>query len=525
MTANNFVDVLIVGAGPTGSALAIDLVRRGVSVRIIEKAPTAFGGSRAKGVQPRTMEVMEDLDVINDIVSGGSLYPKLGIHMGPFTVPWSMFRNVQPTNEVPYPNTWLIPQFRIDAALHARLKRLGVPVEFGLELVDFEQHAEFVVASVTSKGVTTRLRTRYLVGADGGASPVRRRLGVEFGGSTDEQDKILIVDGPVTGLARNRWHLWPRLGGQFVGACPLPHGDTFQWMIRMARGENPPEGLPAVSARIREATRDPRIVLQAIHWQSVFRPNIRLAETYRTGRVFLAGDAAHVHTPAGAQGLNTGVQDAYNLGWKLGQVLAGAPDRLLDTYEQERRPIAAGVLGLSTKKYKAIGSLNPSAVRRGKDEQQLALSYREGPLAANGSDSTGTLNAGDRAPDARLVGPDGQPIRLFEMLRGPQFTAIAYGTEAAQALKGLRWPDSGAGLNRVCMDSSTSRDGTYHSDPGQAFQKAYGLAGDTLLLIRPDGYIAHIASEDMLARTQALVAGLTPGSPSATAFASHAAAA
>jgi 2-polyprenyl-6-methoxyphenol hydroxylase-like FAD-dependent oxidoreductase len=510
MTSNGLVDVLIVGGGPTGTALAIDLARRGIGVRIIEKSPTAFGGSRAKGVQPRTLEVLEDLGVIDDIIAGGSLYPKLGIHLGPFTVPWSMFKNVQPRNDVPYPNTWLIPQLRVDAALHARLHRLGVAVEFGTELTGFEQHADSVTANIRSEGAEEQVRARYLVGADGGSSHVRGQLGVQFGGSTDEFDKILIVDGPVSGLARDRWHMWPRGGGQFVGACPLPHSDSFQWMIRLARGEAPPEGLPAVSARILKATGDRGIVLHRIHWQSVFRPNIRLAEAYRRGRVFLAGDAAHVHTPAGAQGLNTGIQDAYNIGWKLGQVLAGAPESLLDTYEQERRPIAAGVLGLSTRKYQAIGSLDPSAVRRGKDEQQLALSYREGPLAGDPADGTATLRAGDRAPDSKLVPADGGETRVFELLRGPHFTAIAFGTRAAQALACLQWPEAGAGLSRVYVGAQTSGSGIFCSDPGRHFQTTYGLNGDTLLLIRPDGYIAHIASKDILARTQERIAELAP---------------
>jgi 2-polyprenyl-6-methoxyphenol hydroxylase-like FAD-dependent oxidoreductase len=520
MKNTGFVDVLIVGAGPTGTTLAIDLVRRGFNVRIIEKAPSAFGGSRAKGVQPRSLEVMEDLEVIDDIIAGGSLYPKLGIHLGPFTIPWGMFKNVEPKNEVPYPNTWLIPQFRIDAALHARLKRLGVEAEFGAELVDFEQNADFVIANVASGGAKSQIRARYLVGADGGSSPVRRQLGVEFGGSTDELDKILIVDGPVSGLRRDRWHLWPRGGGQFVGACPLPHSDTFQWMIRMAPGEKPPEGLAAVSARILKATRDPKIMLHDIKWQSVFRPNIRLAEAYRRGRVFLAGDAAHVHTPAGAQGLNTGVQDAYNLGWKLGQVLAGAPESLLDSYEAERRPIAAGVLGLSTKKYNAISTLNASAVKRGKDEQQLTLSYRDGPLAREGSDATSTLEAGDRAPDSKLTRPDGGTIRLFELLSGPQFTAVAYGARAAHALDSLLWPDQGAKLSRVYIEARTAARSTSYSDPNQAFRKAYGLTEDTLLLIRPDGYVAHIATNEMLARTQALIVGLAPRRQTVTTAAS-----
>jgi 2-polyprenyl-6-methoxyphenol hydroxylase-like FAD-dependent oxidoreductase len=220
---------------------------------------------------------------------------------------------------------------------------------------------------------------------------VRKQLGVQFSGSTDEADRILIVDAAVSGgLSRKYWHVWPDLGGRFVGACPLPHSDLFQWMIRLDPSEEPPRSAEEITRRIRSHTNNKRLTVRDIAWQSVFRPNIRLAEHYRRGRVLLAGDA-HVHTPAGAQGLNTGIGDAYNLGWKLAQVLAGANDALLDSYEQERRPIAAGVLGLSTKKYQGIGKLDPSSYRRGKHEKQLALTYFGGPLASPAADRTATL--------------------------------------------------------------------------------------------------------------------------------------
>lgn len=505
----NVLDVLVVGSGPTGSTLAVDLARRGLAVRIIDKAAQVFGGSRAKGVQPRTMEVFEDLQVINDIIAGGSLYPKLGIHLGPFTIPWNMFRNVEATSAIPYPNTWLIPQFRIDAALHAQLQRLGTDVEFDKELIDLSQNGRTVTAKITSAEGVETVEARYLVGCDGGSSGVRKQLGIDFVGSTDEQDRILIVDASVTGLSRDRWHVWPRPGGRFIGACPLPHSDLFQWMIRLAPGEDPPKGLHEIAQRIRAHTGDRRLKLHNIQWQSVFRPNIRLAEKYRQGRVFIAGDAAHVHTPAGAQGLNTGTQDAYNLGWKLAQVLAGASEQLLDTYEAERHPVAAGVLGLSTKKYKAIAKLDPSAIRRGKDEQQLSISYQGGPLASRNSARTKTLQAGDRAPNAILRGASGQSVRLFDIYRGSHFTALAYGTGAIESLKKLQWPALGATLKRIVIDKPLASSTGALTDMGD-FAKLYGLSQDTLLLVRPDGYIAHIATHDMVASTQSATLTMVP---------------
>jgi 2-polyprenyl-6-methoxyphenol hydroxylase-like FAD-dependent oxidoreductase len=397
MTTTSTTDVLIVGAGPAGTALAIDLARRGVAVRLIDKAPHAFDGSRAKGIQPRTLEVLDDLGALPDILDHGALYPPMGIHLGPLTVPFRMMAKGRRSPDVPFPDTWLIPQHRTDRALHARFESLGGRVDFGTELVDFIDHGTHITARVTTTDGGEDITARYLVGADGGASRVRKVLGVEFSGSTDEADRILIVDAAVSGgLSRKYWHVWPGLKGRFVGACPLPHSDTFQWMIRLSPDEQPPQDLAQINARIQAHTRNKRLVLRDIQWQSVFRPNIRLA---------------HVHTPAGAQGLNTGIGDAYNLGWKLGQVLAGADDGLLDTYEQERQPIAAGVLGLSTKKYEGIGKFDPSSMRRGKDEKQLSLTYHGGPLAPLAADRTATLRVGDRAPNADVVDGHGNRVR------------------------------------------------------------------------------------------------------------------
>jgi len=503
-------DVLIAGAGPTGTALAIDLARRGISVRMIERSAQAFGGSRAKGVQPRSMEVFEDLGVVQDILREGSLYPKMGIHLGPVTIPLRMFSHSEASDAVPYPNTWLIPQFRIDGALHEAFERLGGSIEFRKELQSFTQEQDRVVCELATPHGPQRITARYLVGADGGSSAVRKQLGLDFIGSTDEEDRILIVDAATSGLARDRWHIWPGAKGRFIGACPLPHSEMFQWMIRLSAQETPPSALPAIAERIQSRIRNPRVQLNSIQWQSVFRPNIRLAEGYRRGRVFIAGDAAHVHTPAGAQGLNTGIQDAYNLGWKLAQVLAGAPQELLDTYQAERLPIAAGVLGLSTRKYEGIAKLDPSSLRRGKDEHQLRLTYQGGPLARS-RDATKTLRAGDRAPDARLRRlVDGAPVRLYEVFRGGHFTAIAFGPRAAHELSRLPWPSRGAALKRVVISGYGVAADVGLIDSSRSFERIYGVAGDTLMLIRPDGYIGHIETTDLLSGTAAAAATMTP---------------
>ncbi|MET7694278.1 FAD-dependent oxidoreductase [Streptomyces sp. NPDC005483] len=504
------VDVLIIGAGPTGSSLAIDLARRGADIRVVTKSDHAFDGSRAKGVQPRTLEVLEDLGALDAVLASGSTYPLLGIHLGPLAVPLRMMRIRRPSPDVPYPNTWLIPQHSTDRALHDRLEQLGHHVEFATTLVELTQTADLVTAKVAGPDGIEEITARYVVGADGGSSTVRKQLGVEFTGSTDEQDRMIIVDAVTTGLSRDRWHMWPRLGGKFAGACPLPHSDLFQWMIRLAADEEPVLDEAALNERIRSITGNRRITLSDIRWTSVFRPNIRLAERYGQGRVFIAGDAAHVHTPAGAQGLNTGIQDAYNLGWKLAQVLAGAEPALLDTYEAERMPIAAAVLGLSTKKYDGMTKLDPSSLKRGKDEQQLALTYFGSPLARADSNRTKTLRVGDRVPDAVLTGSDGKQIRLFDVLRGPRFTAVAHGRRAADSLDQLEWPAAGAQLKRIAVGATAERADHVLTDSAGTLGSVHGLIEDTLLLIRPDGYIGHIATGDMLSSIRTAIEALAP---------------
>jgi 2-polyprenyl-6-methoxyphenol hydroxylase-like FAD-dependent oxidoreductase len=407
----------------------------------------------------------------------------------------------------PYPNTWMAPQYRTDAVLHARLCALGGRIEYDGELLSFRQGDEAVTASVRIGGIEQTIRARYLVGADGGASRVRSEAGIGFSGETDENDRWIIVDAATTGLARSRWHTWPGKGGRMTAACPLPHTTVFQWMFRLAAGEDATLEPRALQALVLARTGDRRIRLGDIGWSTVFRPNIRLAESYRRGRVFLAGDAAHTHTPAGGQGLNTGVQDAYNLGWKLGQVIAGADDALLDTYEAERQPIAEEMLARSTRRYRAIGKASKSSLQRTADELQLDLSYRGGPLAPARDERS--VGIGDRAPDAVLVSADGARVRLFDLFRGPQFTAVAYGPKAAAALAAVTWPVGGAGLNTVFV-SGGKRSGASLSDGLGALRRIYGVKANTLLLIRPDGYIALLATQDwtnQIERVSAALAG------------------
>lgn len=469
--------VLIVGAGAAGLTLAIDLARRGVAFRIIDKGAAPFTGSRGKGIQPRSQEVLEDLGVLDKIAALGGRYPPrraYGPH-GARDMEMMEARAASPAE--PYIQPLMLPQALTEGVLRERLGEFGIHVEFGAELTGFDQRNDAVSASIQTAAGGETLNLRYLVGADGGASFVRKTLGIGFPGELLPV-RAVVADMVVDGLGRDAWHTWnaedrPKM----LSLCPLAGTSLFQLQAVL-----PLEGEADLSdanlAQMIE-TRTGRSDLRpkTILWRSAFQPSARLADRYRVGRVLLAGDAAHVHPPTGGQGLNTSIQDAYNLGWKLAAVLGGADEALLDTYEAERRPVAAEVLSLST------GLLRSGAVKRGRETHELDIGYFDSALALDGRDHVGRLAAGGRAPDAPLRGAAGQPIRLFEVLRGPQATLIAYeagDTRPASTPKGLQ-------IRRVGADGDLQDDGGH-------FARAYDLAPGDWVLVRPDGYVAAIAS-------------------------------
>ncbi|MFJ7159167.1 FAD-dependent monooxygenase [Streptomyces sp. NPDC101118] len=452
------VDVLVVGAGPTGLVLACDLARRGVRALVVERSGGLFPGSRGKGVQPRTLEVFDDLGVLGQVLKWGGLAPAAmawvdGRRVGEQPV----FEVVEPTEEAPYPGPWMLPQWRTQQILLERLRELGGDVRFGVELTGLAQDADAVTATLgTADGGTETVRARYAVAADGGRSTVRRLTGIPMTGEQVDPMPMVVADVVIPTLDRDNWHVFPPKGegAGFAALCPMPHAEDFQFVAQAAERR---DGITAddVRAMVAGLTHIRAEEVTEVRWASDFTVNAAMAERFREGRVFLAGDAAHVHSPAGGQGLNTSVQDAYNLGWKLAAVLReGAPEELLDTYEQERLPQAAAMLGLSTR-------IHRGEARRGAETRQLGIHLRESPLTRETRKglAEGALRAGDRAPDGRRDG-----LRLFDLYRGPQFTLLAVGTELPEELPPL------PGLR-------TARTGAY---------EAYGRG---LYLVRPDGYV------------------------------------
>lgn len=472
------IAVLICGAGASGLTLAIDLARRGVAFRLIEKLPTPFAGSRGKGIQPRSQEVFGDLGVIDRLFAVGGIYPPQREYLSDGSFTDSPMMEVSDLNPAePFNQPLMVPQFLTERVLRDRLGEFGHHVDYGCELTGFDQDVDHVIARIATAAGEEIVRARYLVGSDGGRSFVRSALGIDFPGKTLGV-RALVADVTLTGLSDDVWHRFGEGNMEHqIAICPLAGTDLFQIQVSV-----PLEGHVGVSATDLDAMIADRagrndIKVGTVGWAAVYAMNARLADRYRVGRVFLVGDAAHIHPPTGGQGLNTSVQDAYNLGWKLATVLEGAPVDLLDSYEEERRPIAAGMLGLSTG---LLTQMQQGVMQRGREVHQLDLSYAGCTLARGSDDSGRTLTGGDRAPDAQLMGAAGRPRRLFDLLAGPHWTLLQYGYAhaAIAARRGLITYSIGEGLEL--------------RDNHAQFQKAYGVKPGDRVLVRPDGYIGVI---------------------------------
>ncbi|WP_239700725.1 FAD-dependent oxidoreductase [Massilia sp. 9096] len=485
------MDVLICGAGAAGLTLALELARRGVRLRLIDRMEAPFHGSRGKGIQPRTLEIFEDLGVLDRLAARGGPYPPLREYAGDGSfVDTDVVEAPEPTPAEPFGAPLMLPQFLTEDALRRRLLEFGHRVEYGVTLDSFTQDETGVSVVLSGAQGRTRVRARYLAGADGGRSTVRHLLGIGFPGKTLGV-RAMVADVTLEGLSRAAWHRFNEGSmARQVAVCPLLGTDLFQVQAPVPlEGEDGGEvdlSAQGIEALVRARSGRDDIRVHAVSWASAYSMNARLAERYRVGRVFLAGDAAHIHPPTGGQGLNTSVQDAWNLGWKLAAALGmrepGAAERLLDSYEAERRPVAAAMLGLATR---LLDAARRGDLRRGRETRQLDIGYPDSPLALERPARADGLLAGQRAPDAPVRGAGGQPVRLFALLQGAHWTLI--GRDVAPALlDGLRRPGlrvHGFGPGGDLVDA----DGHFHA--------AYGLGPGQLLLVRPDGYIGAFTAD------------------------------
>jgi 4,5-epoxidase len=480
--------VLIAGAGPTGLALAIHLASCDVSVRVVDAADGPATTSRALGLQPRGVEVLERIGALGDLPQRSQSLLNMYYNEGPRTV--LRLRVGRAAAAMPK-QALLISQAEVEGALRHRFGELGGKIEWGTRLVAAHQTSDRVTATVrVTDGTEQCLEAEWLIGCDGAHSAVRKIAGIDFPGRK-LIERLLMVDVQARWpYDKNGSTTWMDTG-RMLSVTALPDN---VWRVF----SEPPPGLPdelseheiteRVLGEFSRRSGTGRDTVTEVRWASEFRLHRRLAQTYRRGRILLAGDAAHIQSPTGGQGQNTGLGDAENLGWKLGLVAGGRADqRLLDTYEAERRPLATKVLAatstavdimLPNRRWKRLvrdwlvmPAVRLPAVQRRlwSVASQLNISYRGGPLAAASRWWSGRPRPGDRVPDMTCRRPDGTETTLHAAIAGTWVVLARDQREAA------RHAESAAALLGADMVSTLVPMRTTQRD---------------VLFVRPDGHLA-----------------------------------
>ncbi|MFY1694348.1 FAD-dependent monooxygenase [Solwaraspora sp. WMMA2101] len=519
-------DVLIVGAGPTGLTAAIELARRGIDCRVIDTltSPPAQA-DKAIGVHCRTMEIWEDQGVVGEAMNAGSWLTGQAVFVNGHQV----YRGSWELPDLPYAHLGL-PQYETERILTDRLAALGVRPRRGTALTGFTSDDDGVTATVAhADGTTGTIRAQYLVGADGAHSTVRQLLGLTFTGGLGRFPQLFMLgdvdldwDMPAGHLLRFIHETDGQLDNMLV--CVPLRGESRYRIATMAppryfaatRGENAP---PGFSAELDEPTlADVQTVLDQLapagttasnlRWSSIFRISHGIVDRYRVGRVFVAGDAAHLHPPAGGQGMNTGIQDAWNLAWKLALAVRGlAAPGLLDSYQIERRPQGEQVVGRAVRLAFTDELEREDLTGQFLQEMSMLVSYADSPLVGEAVADPDALRAGpaagDRAPDVYgLHRPGvGHPLRLRDLTRGTRHTLLLYADstdETTLALVdkiGTDVRDQAYGEVEVYLivgpDAATPSlpHPPVVRDTDGAVRTRYGITGAAAYLIRPDGHV------------------------------------
>jgi 2-polyprenyl-6-methoxyphenol hydroxylase-like FAD-dependent oxidoreductase len=509
-------DVLVVGAGPVGLTMAAELARHGTRCRIIDQLAQPLPYCRAIGVTPRTLEVWEDMGIAREMIDAGLWIDGLRsfIHGHPPK------DNLLELDDLPYGELGL-PQYETERLLADHLGRFGIKVERGVTLAALDQRERDVQVRLDRADGTAETATfRTVVGCDGAHSAVRRALGIPFEG---EAFPMMFMLGDVhidwdlpRGMALRALRLVENAAPDMFIAIPLPEPGRYRVSMLAPAELAAPGGtghgiqseLPGPQlSQIQSVANDllpQKPKLSDLRWSSIFRISMRLADAYRRDRVFIAGDAAHIHPPTGGQGMNTGIQDAYNLAWKLALVLQGAAtEALLDSYQAERRPVGADVIARTRAASEGYGR-EPGGKPDRLSDTQILLSYRGTPWVRDdgaGLDAA-VPAAGDRAPDAHGLRRHGVgfPLRLFDVLHGTEHVLLAHlaQTGSDQVITDLAAfardaaTRFGSRLRVVAVAAGAPLAEPFavatYGDAEGALSAAYG-AQAAVFLVRPDGYI------------------------------------
>ncbi|TFY57158.1 hypothetical protein EVG20_g8650 [Dentipellis fragilis] len=534
------VDVLIVGSGPTGLVTALTLAQNGVSVRVVEKLPYFPRGQRGSGIMPRTLEVYQFLGCLEDVKTVGIPpveYLQWVDGKPAQTMPVMVYE--EPTPAIPERNYWLLGQDAACRILRDHLKMYGVEVEVATQLVSLDQTDEQVVGRVVKstlgEEIEEEITAKYVVGADGAKGVVRKLLGLTFLGETRDAVRVLIGDIEAWGLDHRHWHKFGDAPQDGFMLRPSDRGDENIFFLACF-GPN----LDYVRALtdhdyLREFMYNlshlPDLKLGKVESVGDYRPSIRLANSFRKGRAFIAGDAAHVHSVTGGQGMNSSIMDAFNLGWKLALACKGlASPILLDTYDTERVPVIKEMLERTTailnstyakeKPTKVSPWLRPTQLK------QLGVHYRWSPIVLDEQvDELGTtdkdkarqetastyvvedgdrLHAGDRAPDAPgLIDIKSEDARrLFEIYRPEYHTVLIFsasdGTTVDAVLAALEHYPKGLIRSAVIRPQRSTvpakgADLVLQDKETYAYNE-YGMKQDStgVAVVRPDGIIGAL---------------------------------
>jgi 2-polyprenyl-6-methoxyphenol hydroxylase-like FAD-dependent oxidoreductase len=487
--------VLIVGAGPTGLVLALWLTRLGIAVRIVDMAAEPGTTSRAVAVQARTLEFYRQIGLADAVIARGHDVSAANMWVAGRHVARAVLGDMG-AGISPYAYAFVFPQDEHERLLIERLRDAGVSVERQTELVDFEEHPDRIVARLKCEhGQLDTCEAAFIAGCDGGHSRVREALSIDFPGGTYEH-LFYVADVEARGVVMNgdvHVGLDPT---DFLAVFPLKGGRRAR-LVGTVRDDmaHRRDGLnwDDVAKRVIEWM---RIEVDAVNWFSTYHVHHRVANGFRRGRAFLLGDAAHIHSPVGGQGMNTGIGDAVNLAWKLAAVLHGrADDRILDTYEPERIAFAQRLVATTDQAFIAVTSstwtarvlrlhvvpvvlpalLRSRAFRRiaFRTISQTASNYRGSALSEG---SAGGVRGGDRLPWVQLD-PARRGADNFAPLTSIDWQVHVYGAAASE-------------VRAVCGE----RHLPLHEFEWQPAMKGTGLHRNALYLVRPDGHVALAAA-------------------------------
>ncbi|KAF8895551.1 FAD binding domain-containing protein [Infundibulicybe gibba] len=553
MSQSTSPEVLIVGAGPSGLIAALTLLKSGVRVRIIEKIPGPRIGQRGSGIMPRSLEVFEKFGILDAIQNMAIPIPPMKAYTPASegtpasTRIFDIFPYKEPTPTCPHTNPLVLGQDHLDGILQQALETHSCKVERGVELVSFVQRdgdgdgsGGYVGVKLAKYGVDKSdestlevKRYSWVIGADGARGVVRKSLGLTFLGETRKEEKLLVGDIFIEGLDQSFWHNFGTVRtGDFLSLRPTEVPSLFSFIFA-GSSVDPTINMDdpnTLRKHILEHVAVRGIKLKDVVWSGYYIINVRMVNKFGEGRVFVTGDAGHIHSPTGGQGMNSGIQDSFNLGWKLALFIKGlAPRTLLDTYTEERTPVIAEMLDGTTKILNRTMQRDDTAWRRDGPLTQLNVNYRWSSIVVDeqakssaeeeekvdpyGNHTDGRLRAGDRAPDApgliqrRPV--NSAPTRLFNFFNLTYHTILLFLTgdnQHADTLAFLpRYPRNAVrsivisrpGFTQANLGIPEGIDFVLEDSAGNAYNReAYGAAiaqGCSIVIIRPDGVVGAFA--------------------------------